>query len=304
MYFISSVVILLTTWFIYELYTTNQKENFSGYQNKEFNLPYNVSTPDSVYVMPKELTEISALSFQNPDQVFTVNDEKALLYSYDLASEKITSKIDFGKRGDYESVACIGNIVYVSESNGNLKVVDVQLGEKIDELDTPLSSKNNVEGLCFDESKNQLLIACKGDLLKKEKGSNARGIYSYDLANNKFNKDPFRLINLNKESKNLAAFNLGTDHLSKFSSTARLESFAPSAVEINPISKNIFMLSSRGRTMIVMNANKELLGIYFLSSSVFRQPEGIAFNDVGDMFISNEGRSKKGNILKFARTNN
>jgi sugar lactone lactonase YvrE len=37
-----------------------------------------------------------------------------------------------------------------------------------------------------------------------------------------------------------------------------------------------------------------------LKNSIFRQPEGICFSPDGEiLFISNEGKNKKGNILVF-----
>ena len=40
-----------------------------------------------------------------------------------------------------------------------------------------------------------------------------------------------------------------------------------------------------------------------LDPNVFKQPEGIAFDSTGNLFITNEGRRGKGNILEFKLIN-
>jgi len=44
----------------------------------------------------------------------------------------------------------------------------------------------------------------------------------------------------------------------------------------------------------------EQKNLYHLSNSDFAQPEGIGFTDEGDQYISNEGKSGAGNILKVS----
>jgi len=287
---------------LYFLKKMSIKNQFAGFQNEQFTLPFNVADPDTTYIMPKALKEISGLSYLDTNQVLTVNDEKGFLYTYDFTEGKVVSKIDFGKKGDYESVTRKNNIVYIAESNGNLKVVDLKQGKKIMEYDTPLSRKNNVEGLCFDENRNQLLMVCKGRLEKKSRNRKIKGIYSFDLTTNKFIDNPFKLINLNEERENLLPLNLTNDQLSNFTINSRLKSFAPSAMAIDPINSNIYILSTRGGILTVMDSNRALLGIYFLSRHTYGQPEGITFDQDGNMYISNEAKSTKANILKILRS--
>jgi len=267
----------------------------------QFSLPFNVANPDTTYIMPQELREISGLSSHRENQILTINDEKGFLYSYDFKTDKIVSKTDFGKKGDYESVASNDNTIYVGESNGNIKVIDLKQGKKIKEYDTPLSGRNDLEGMCFDSRQNQLLLACKGQLMKKNKDDNSKGIYSFDLEKNKFNETPYKLIDLKKETKELTILNLSIDQFSQLTINSRLRSFAPSGIAIDPISTNIYIISSRGKMLVVMDNRKTIIGVYFLPKHIFGQPEGISFDDKGDMHISNEANSTKANILKFKR---
>jgi len=301
MYLISCIVILASTAIVYLINIKSTVKKFSGYQNENFDLPYDVSNPDTVYLMPYELKEVSGLSFKDTNRVFAINDEKGFLYTYNFAEGKVEAKIDFGKRGDYEAVTIIDSTVYIGESNGNIHVVDLQQGKKTDEFKTFLSKRNDTEGLCYDSINNQLLVACKGETEEKSNNRQTKGIYSFDLQSNTLSKTPFKKIQLIEEHLTLKPLNL-TDHfVSNLNINSRIKAFAPSAIAINPISSNIYILSSRGKILIVLDPNKALIGVYFLSKHLYGQPEGITFNKQGDMYVSNEAKSSHANILKFNR---
>jgi len=301
MFFISSATILLLSSAIYVVNNSNPKESFSGFQTEEFILPYNLALPDTTYLLPKELKEISGLTIKDSSRVYTINDEKAQIYIYDFAKGEITSKIDFGENGDFESVALKNNTIYAAKSDGTIEVVNLLDGKNTDTYKTPLSNKNDMEGLCYDASNNQLLIACKGSLEEKDKNRNIKGIYSFDLSTRTFNKTPFKLINLAKEHQRLVSLNLTNDFMTQTHVSSRIKSFGPSAIAINPIDSHIYVLSSRGKILTVMRPDKTVVGIYFLSKRLYGQPEGITFDKQGIMYISNEARSTKANILKFTR---
>ena len=48
-----------------------------------------------------------------------------------------------------------------------------------------------------------------------------------------------------------------------------------------------------------MNLKGVIINIVELDKRIFNQPEGICFSENGDMFISNEGKNGKANILRF-----
>lgn len=300
-YSVAFIVLFIASISIYVVAKPQLQPYVGPLQHMDFELPYDLDTPDKSYFMPKKLKEISALSMVGTHEVLTVNDEEGLLFRYDLIEEKVVSEIDFGKHGDYEAVTRKGNTAYICESNGNIKVVDLTLEEKVDEFNTPLSARDDVEGLCYDASKNQLLIACKGQLEKRDKKHHMKGIYTFDLETNKFDDTPYKLLDLVKEQQVLSSLNTGEDPISKKHRASRLKSFAPSGIAINPITLNIYLLSSRGKTLTVMDSSKEVLGIYFLSDKIYGQPEGITFDGEGSMYISNEDNSTEANILRFTR---
>ena len=50
--------------------------------------------------------------------------------------------------------------------------------------------------------------------------------------------------------------------------------------------------------LTVLTSNGTFVEVIPLSGGEFTQPEGLAFNSKGEMFISNEGKKNKGNIVK------
>ena len=283
MFVISSAVILSLSGLLFLFKMPDPGNNYSGYQIEKFNLPYNIAKPDTFFIMPKKLKEISGIKTYGDNHLFAVNDEKGVLYKYDFSERTIISEIDFGKKGDYEAVTRNKDLVYIAESNGNIKVVDVGTSEKVEEYDTPLSKRNNVEGMCFDAKNNQLIIACKGEMEKK-KSRNKKGIYTFDLSDNHFDKDPFKVIELKAEKKSLIPINISNDLLSNLNVNSRLNSFSPSGLDIDPITSNIYIISSRGRLLAVMDSEKNMVGIYFLQKRLFGQPEGICFDEKGNIY--------------------
>jgi hypothetical protein len=76
-------------------------------------------------------------------------------------------------------------------------------------------------------------------------------------------------------------------------------SFQPSGIAIHPRSEEIYIISSVGKLLIILNREGKVLDVKEFDPAIFRQPEGICFSPEGDMYISNEGQGGKGYVLKF-----
>jgi hypothetical protein len=76
-------------------------------------------------------------------------------------------------------------------------------------------------------------------------------------------------------------------------------SFKPSGIAVHPLDGEIYIISSVGKLLIILNREGKVQDVKELDPAIFRQPEGICFSPAGDMFISNEGQGGKGYILKF-----
>lgn len=274
---------------------------YSGYHTEEFNLPFSIASPYQVYIMPNELKEISGLAMLDDRSIYAVNDEESILFLYDLKTRKILSKLDFGKDNDHEGLASNNNLVYVLESNGKIRILNTTTKTKIEEFETPLSRRNDVEGICYDSIRNQLLLACKGELEKGKSRKGIKGIYSFDLSSQSFSDVPYLMLDLKAEIRKLKPINIGGKIIQKLTVNSRINMFAPSGLALDPITNDLYVLANKGNTLVVIDISKKILGVYFLSQSIYSQPEGIVFDSKGNLYISNEGKSKEANIVSLMR---
>lgn len=264
-------------------------------------LRYDLENPDEKFILPKYLEEISGITYYENDEILCIQDEKANIYIYNLLDKKVDKKYDFGKDGDYEDITLMGDRVFIIRSDGKIFIVEDFENEsrQTKEYNTPLSSKNDSEGICYDKYSNSILVACKkspninNDI--SYKGS--RAIYSYDIITNELSTAPKFLINMDKEDSfnDESIFNEYTA-LIQNSKDFGVE---PSAIAINPIDSSIYILSSKPHALVILNRSGKILSYNSLKKQIFNQPEGICFSPSGDMYISNEGKNGTGNILKF-----
>ena len=254
-------------------------------------------------ILSKELLEISGLTIDRDNKnLYAINDEKAILFKLDQKGE-ILEKFDFGKKGDYEGLEMVGDLVYILKSNGKIISFDVSTSKKIKTYNNPLTAINDAEGLGYDPKTNSLIIACKGNPnikssinLKKTKS-----VYAYNLITELFNQTP--MINItDKAIKNYLEKKLqNTDSKKKIKKLLnRAVDFSPSAIAVHPIEDYFYLLSTVGKTIIVVDRDSSIKNIYFLDDSAYIQPEGICFDAKGNMFISNEGKGLKSNILRLS----
>ena len=73
----------------------------------------------------------------------------------------------------------------------------------------------------------------------------------------------------------------------------------PSALAWNPRTNEWYIISSIGKLLVDADSNWKVTAAYKLNPALYHQPEGIAFDKDGNLYISNEGGDlHSGNILK------
>ena len=273
-----------------------------GYVKKDFTITFNLTQPDTTFFLSKELYEISGLSMAPEGNLISIDDEKGIYFYLNPYTGKITGSHHFGKDDDYEAVATAGDYFYIAESNGNIKKINYQENKKVDEYSTFLSKRNDVEGACYSREHNYILLACKEEL--EEADDYVKGVYAFDIDNEVLLRDPFITINLKEDLKGLVPYKLSNNIFIRLGTAERIRSFAPSAIDIDPCTGNYYILSSRGRLLLVLDPSGKAEALFFLPQKTFGQPEGLCFDSFGNLYISNEARGRKANLQYFSRLDN
>ena len=265
--------------------------------------PYDLKNPDEKFKLPDELTEISGIDVYQKNRLVCVNDEKGKVYIYDVKKDELKEGVDFGKKGDYEGIAVVNDTVYVLSSNGSLHQV-TGFGspeQKTTDFKTSLDEKNDTEGLGFDVSARRLLIACKADPGNNLKG--VRTVYAFDLKTMQLVPQPVYTVKLDELKSLLLKSDKGKVVGDEIKSLLEPEkgdvTFQPSEIAIHPVTNEVYMISSVGNLMVIINRSGVVQDVFSLDPNTFKQPEGLCFLENGDMYISDEGRDGKGNILYF-----
>lgn len=264
---------------------TKKEKNKKGNSNKQ-ELPTPGITVTKKWELPKQLLEISGLSNIDDKRFACVQDELGTLFVYNIASSSVEKEIPFGGLADYEGVAVVGETVWVLRADGKLiEVSDITATKPtVKEYNTHLTIKQDSEGLCYDKKNNRLLVAIKGVELDAD---DYKGIYAFDLGSKKMNKEPVFKIDL-----------LNEVFESDGSGKKKKGSINPSGIAIHPITRDMYIVDGRNSKLLITDAEGAIKKLYQLNNNEFAQPEGISFNNAGDLFIANEGTNQPGNILQ------
>ena len=288
----------------------------SAEKNPAASTPYSVNNPDRVFEMPEILKEISGLTFA-PDlqHLCAVNDENGIIFFIDKNEGKVVREMKFHKDGDYEGIEVVGESIYVVKSSGTVyKVKEISRDSASFKKGKYLLRKeNDTEGLAFDSENNQLLFACKGraclhNSCQVDGCMTKKSIYRMDLKKHRVSEEPAFEISM----ADVQAFlkkNKSEKQLEKFDAFINPEDhkfhFHPSALAVHPITNDIYILASKGKTMLVLDNQGSIIFMEKLKKKVHPQPEGLAFDKDGTMYISNEGK-KGGNgricVFKYKKS--
>ncbi|MDN3548130.1 SdiA-regulated domain-containing protein [Mucilaginibacter aquaedulcis] len=248
---------------------------------------YDLSKPVK-YNMHINLTEISGIAFRHGknDSLYAEEDEDGKVYYLKLGDKKV-SESRFAKSGDYEDIAICNDYVIMLKSDGTLFTF---LYNKLRNKDIPGVNKiKNVlptgeyEGMYADEKTNRIYVLCKQcDDDKKKRVS------GYILQ-----------LQANGTVKQAGGFGIDVKAIEQ-QAGKKIGPFRPSALAKNTNTNEWYILSSVNKLLVITDANWIVKTTYPLKPSLFLQPEGIAFDNQHNLYISNEGDLvSAGNVLKF-----
>lgn len=263
-------------------------------------LPYNMDLPDKVVPLPETLHEISGI-VNTPQSVACVQDENGIVFFYDHEKREVTRQVRFGPDGDYEDIAYDGKSYFVLRSDGVIFEIREEYPDSAIEHYTGVPAKN-CEGLCFDSQRNALLIAVKGKLGKGKFHRDRRAVYVFDLKSRRLADEPLLMLNVQdmKQAAEKSGISLPVKYKKKGKVKEKVLKLALSAVAIHPVSRDIFLLSSTDRLLLIYDRDLKFKQMVALDPIRFNKAEGMTFTPDGELMVSNEGGSMTPTILLFS----
>ncbi|MEO7306455.1 MAG: SdiA-regulated domain-containing protein [Ferruginibacter sp.] len=226
-----------------------------------------------VIKLPGELAEISGIVYYPKDtSVFAIEDEDGVFYKIYLNGNNQIKKWKFDKKHDYEDVVLHDSIFYVLISNGDIESLHFN-GDSIvsNTFFFPDASKktNEFESLYFDDSLRQLILLCKDCEDDNKKTVSAWG------------------FSIDSQLYTPSVLTVDVQPLAEKLGELKMK-LKPSATAINPVTNELYILSSISHLLVVTDRNGKFKEVFKLDPAIYKQAEGIAFTATGDMIISNE----------------
>lgn len=259
------------------------------------NIDYlSLKKPTQYIELPEELDEISGLEYFGKDKLICINDEIGTVYIIDVNTTEIIQQINFKEKGDFEGIASDREMIYVITSDGLLYEINFHKNLKPNKYHIDIDGEE-IESLSFHDG----LIYT---MTKRLKGTQEIIVYTLDPQN--LNEPPKAAFSIKLESiKEFLAKDEEESILkefTKFISGDDIYNFIrPSGITFDQKSGHMLILSHHNRFLLEVDKEGTLYNISSLTSEKFYQPEGITLDADGNLFISNEARGHRPNILKF-----
>ncbi|MFN0214232.1 MAG: SdiA-regulated domain-containing protein [Saprospiraceae bacterium] len=253
-------------------------------------LPYDLQNPSlSINLENEALQEISGLSSTDAAGVFiAIADERGEIFYIDgNAGWAVSRRVVFRDKGDFESVEMVGESIWAAKSDGDLfELTDLKINPpKMEEHKTFLKKQNDVEGLAYDPRRKSLFLACK----ENPDSLGPRNVYGFSLETKVLSESPAYTISPEEVNK-----------LVPYEASEKRDYFSPSGIAFHPITSDLYVISTALKRLVVLDYKTgKIKFARRLDKKIFPQPEGVSFDQKGNILISNEGKSSKGLLLKF-----
>ena len=242
--------------------------------------------------LPKKLKELSGLALTPDDRLFTVTDEKAIVYELDYQQGEIVKAFSLGNptvHADFEGIAILNDVFYLVTSKGRIyATAEGNDGDKMQykSYKTGLGKLCEIEGLAQDRQSDTLLLACKKSKVKGKGGK--LSVFVWSPSTGEVLRE--REITIPEDD---IADKLDQKHIN------------PSGIAVDPRTANLYVVASRQRAIIEMKPNGELINAIILPlADRHRQAEGIEITQDGRLLIADEGGKKKARLSVYTPGHN
>lgn len=262
---------------------------------------YDFANPTASFVLPAQLTEISALTDIDDHTVACVQDEIGAVFLIDIRSGAVTRRLPFGADGDYEGLTRVDDTLWVLRSDGLMIELEMRGNVLAQGRQVKLDlEQRDIEGLGYDPEDRVVLVAPKS-LLKGGKAERARRqVYRFDPASGT------RLdgLALDTTTRRIIADaeRLGIRLPTKTTKRGRERidldvRFA--SIAVHPRTHRLYALSGVDRAVLVFTRDGALFAAHVFDRIAMPKPEGITFLANGDVVIASEGEDSPPRVQVF-----
>lgn len=242
------------------------------------------------FKLPESLLEISGICFYKgkADTIYAIQDEQGHVFRV-AWNEKKQQYTRFAKHGDYEDITIIRETVFVLKSNGSIFSFpfDQTTSEEVSNVREwkNILPKGEFESMWGDERDGKIYVACKNCSDDDNKKTVSGFIFQSGDS----------LIRSGE-------FSINVEQIRKLNGKVK-KGFRPSALAKHPGTGDWFIVSAVNKLLVVADSNWNVKEVCQLNGNDFNQPEGIAFDENQNLYISSEGDDiTEGYILKFVPT--
>jgi uncharacterized protein YjiK len=242
---------------------------------------------EGVFNLPTELNEVSGLAVAGPDSIFTHDDEFAIIYEFRLSDGHILRAFALDQptlEGDFEGIAAAQGRVFLVTSDG--LIYSAQPGENGARVsyrvyDSGIGPRCEVEGLSQSPEPGELLLLCKR--FRNDSAQARLEIYRWTIGSDRAEAEPYLSIPLDTL--------LGDDEPAEF---------RPSGLEWEPASGQLYVVSARSRSVLIVDRSGKLIELKHLNGTRHPETEGITLMPDGRLVLADEGsRTREGRLTVY-----
>lgn len=245
---------------------------------------YDFSQPSTIR-LPETLDEISGMVYDpRTKSILALNDEEGRIYEVPVDGSRRFPSKKFAKGGDYEDLCLSGQSLWALKSNGQLSRIPYPLTDTLHAEHLPFPGKGFVDF--------ETLIPLPGDTVLVLLCKECRD-FPGEVAGFQFHTGT-------RQFEDSPAFRLDFSGLQGKEQERSGADTRPSAAAFHPRTGELYILASANHRLFIADASGKVKQVFRLDKAVFKQPEGICFDESANLYISNEARTGSANIRRFA----